>query len=548
MTLFFSFIISLLITMALIPVLSRSAERLQFVDLPDGRKVHDRIIPRVGGIAMAIGVVLPIAMWLTPQREVIGYLLGLAVIVIFGVWDDRNNLNYRIKFLGQIIAVLIVMVYGGVFINAVPYVSADNPLPPYLSAPVTFLFLLGITNAINLSDGLDGLAGGTTLLSVGAMAMLGYTTDNLVVVLIAVAMIGSILGFLRFNTHPAQIFMGDGGSQFLGFSAGVLSVLLTKHGDSPLSAALPLLLLGLPILDTCMVMWQRIRDGRSPFQADKRHIHHKLLALGFSHHEAVLLIYVTQAALVVGAYLMRYQPDGLLLLVFAGLGLSVTGFFYWTSVSGWRVPQDGPRVGGYRRLREYVVRQRGKGYPSRVVCGLTALAVGGYFMASILTAGRVTEDIGGLALVLAAVMAVQTVRLANRPTPTWTDQAGMYVLATLSIFLAQTGSAAMTDWKPWVDGLFVVLAMGIVVGFGLSKHKNFTPTTLDFLVIFAAITIPNLPHVTIGRGSLGESVAKLIILFYGSELVLLNGGRYVSFALRPLVMAMLLIIGIKGVF
>lgn len=546
MTLFFSFMISMLITMALIPLLMRSAERLQFVDMPGPRKVHDRKIPRVGGIAMAVGAVLPIAMWLTPHREVTGFLMGLAVIVVFGVWDDRFNLNHRVKFLGQIVAVLTVMAYGGVYIRHVPLLTGADVLPFYLSFPITFLFLLGITNAINLSDGLDGLAGGMSLLSVGAIAFLGYTTGNVVVVLIAVAMIGSILGFLRFNTHPAQIFMGDGGSQFLGYSAGVLSVLLTQHGEQRLSPALPLLLLGLPILDTAMVMWQRLRDGRSPFKADKNHIHHKLLAIGFSHREAVLLIYMTQAVLVIMAYLMRDRSGGAILAAFAAFAATLFGLFRWASARGLRL-SEGQLLGArYPRLRRGVRRLREEGYPLRTVCVLAAVVMSGYLLTGVLTAAGVTMDIGVLALAVLALMVVQSLRRGTRAV-NWTDQLGLYVLATLTIFLAETASEVLPALQLWVNGAFVLLAVGVVVGFGLSNHQNFTLTTLDFLVIFAAFTIPNLPHVTIGQAGLGESVAKLIILFYATELMMLNTPRYVL-AMRPLVMVLFLVIGFRAGF
>ncbi|HKI80670.1 MAG TPA: hypothetical protein VKA04_03410, partial [Pseudodesulfovibrio sp.] len=143
------------------------------------------------------------------------------------------------------------------------------------------------------------------------------------------------------------------------------------------------------------------------------------------------------------------------------------------------------------------------------------------------------------------LMVIQTVRQGNR-TVSWTDQLGLYVLATLTIFLAETASDVLPAIQLWVNGLFILLAAGVVVGFGLSKHQNFTLTTLDFLVIFAAFTIPNLPHVTIGQAGLGESVAKLIVLFYGTELMMLNTPRYVV-AMRPLVMILFLVIGTRGV-
>ena len=534
----------MLITMALIPLLMKSAERLRFIDVPDARKVHLGNIPRVGGIAMVVGAVLPIIMWLMPQQEVGAILLGVAIIVVFGVWDDRSNLDYRIKFIGQIAGVLILMLYGGVVIESVPLVSNTGPLPSYLTYPLTFLFLLGITNAVNLSDGLDGLAGGTVILSIGTIALLGYSADNVVVVVIAVALIGSILGFLRFNTHPAQIFMGDGGSQFLGFSVGVLAVLLTQKGTASLSPVLPLLILGLPILDTIMVMWQRIKGGRSPFAPDRNHIHHKLLELGFSHYEAVLLIYVVQAALVMSAYFLRHQSDATLLVVFTTVCAGIIGFFRWAALSGWRVSRGGGHGIGYKKLRKRIVWLRSEGYPLKFASGTMAVMIIAYLILAVLTARTITSDIGALAFAAFTLMAAAMVRGRNRPM-TWMDQAGMYLLATLGIYLGQTSSDVMAHLHPWVEGLFLFLAVGVLVGFRYSKFMNFKLTTLDFLVIFAAFTIPNLPHVSIGEASLGESVAKLIILFYAIELLMLNMGRFI-YILRILMTTLMAAIVIKA--
>ena len=209
-------------------------------------------------------------------------------------------------------ATVTVQVYGGVVIRFVPLWGLE-PLPDYVAIPFTAFALIGITNAVNLADGLDGLAGGITLLSLGIIGILAYPTGDANVPLAAIAVIGSIVGFLRFNTYPARIFMGDGGSQFLGFSAGVLVVMLTQTSNSALSPALPLLILGLPIVDTGIVMAQRIREGRSPFSPDKNHIHHRLLALGLHHYEAVFVIYALQTLLVATAYFVRYESDWLIL-------------------------------------------------------------------------------------------------------------------------------------------------------------------------------------------------------------------------------------------
>ena len=323
----FAFIVSLVITMVLIPPVMKWAERIGAIDLPDERKVHKSAIPRVGGIAMVIGSMVSILFWTEFNNQIISLLSGYLILLFFGIWDDRTDLNYRIKFAGQILAVIIVVVAGDVVIHRIPFI--ENDLPLYIAVPFTIFALVGITNAINLSDGLDGLAGGTTLLSLSVIGLLAFQADGFDVVIIAMAVAGSIFGFLRYNTYPARLFMGDTGSQFLGFSAGVLAILLSQSISTAMSPVLPLIILGLPVLDTIAVMTQRMYEGRSPFSADKNHIHHKLLAIGFDHYEAVLLIYVVQSTLVIAAYKFLYESDLLLLSSYFLFVYLFFLFFIW---------------------------------------------------------------------------------------------------------------------------------------------------------------------------------------------------------------------------
>src|SRR5262249_29281688 len=161
---------------------------------------------------------------------------------------------YRVKFLGQLLAVALCMWLGGIRIDTFTFGAETIVLPPLLSGSITFLFLVGVTNAVNLSDGLDGLAGGIALLCFCALALLAAASHNNTVMALALIEAGAILGFLRFNTHPARVFMGDGGSQVLGFTIGVLAILVTQSESSVVSAVLPLLLVGMPIIDTLAVM------------------------------------------------------------------------------------------------------------------------------------------------------------------------------------------------------------------------------------------------------------------------------------------------------
>ena len=278
------------ITMVLIPPLMKSAERFSFIDPPGERKIHDIPIPRIGGIAMVVGAITPVLMWVERPPVVLAFLIGIGVILVFGVWDDRKALDFRMKFFGQFLAISIVIFYGGIEIRYLPFHSID-PVPTYVSIPFTYFALFGVTNAINLADGLDGLAGGTMLLSMAAIGLVAYLAGDSLLLIFCLAVMGSIIGFLRYNTYPAQVFMGDSGSQFLGFAVGVLVIILTQDSNPALSPSMTLLILGLPIIDTFIVMGQRVLDGNSLFKPDNNHIHHELLAVGRSLRSGVDNLY-----------------------------------------------------------------------------------------------------------------------------------------------------------------------------------------------------------------------------------------------------------------
>jgi UDP-GlcNAc:undecaprenyl-phosphate GlcNAc-1-phosphate transferase len=539
--LFLSFLVAMFVTMMLIPPLIRGAERLQFVDLPGERKVHTQAIPRIGGIAMVIGAVLPIIFWLGPQPQVIGLLAGFAVIVVFGVWDDRSDLDYRIKFLGQFIAAVIVVVYGGVRVETIPML--DFPLADVVSIPVTIFVLLAITNAINLADGLDGLAGGTTLLSLGMIAVLAYINSAVVIVLIALAVIGSILGFLRFNTHPARIFMGDGGSQFLGFSLGALALMLTQGITTPYSAALPVLLLGLPILDTAMVMAQRIYAGRSPFSADRNHIHHRLLGLGLDHYEAVFAIYVVQAALVVAAYFLRHDADAVVLSAYAGLCIVIIALFHWAHVTSFYLRREPARVSYVSAKMKFL---RHEGGLARWAATAAGVAIPGCLLLSAASTELVTVDFGILAFLLLGVLLLSRMRTDAEPF-SWIERIAFYAISAFIVYLMQVGPGALEDYGIAQRVFYVLLAVVVIIGFRFSREKAFRLTTLDFLVIFAAFAIPNLPGLPFTAPTVGEGIAKVIVLFYGVELILTNLPRGHA-GVRYAMYAVLAVLGVRGVF
>jgi UDP-GlcNAc:undecaprenyl-phosphate GlcNAc-1-phosphate transferase len=517
MDLLLAFVIAMVVTMALIPPLARVAARLHVLDQPAGRKVHAQPIPRVGGIAMVVGSLLPLWLWLPMDSTLLAYLLAVIVLSVFGVWDDRVGLPVPAKFVGQLLAVLIVMVAGHVSIDSL-MLSGRVPLPDWLGFSLTLLFLLGITNAINLSDGLDGLAGGTTLLCCAALALLGQNWGVRFVETVGVVLVGAIIGFLRFNTYPARIFMGDAGSQFLGFSVGVLSILLTKQTATPLSTALPLLLLGLPVLDTLVVMVLRLHAGRSPFAADRKHFHHRLLDFGLDHHEAVIVIYVVQGMLLLLAWQLRFENDLLIVATFLAFAVVVTGSFLLLERAGWRwravtkPTHHSPLV----RLRVWLVAP--KRLP-RWSLRIASLCTSVYLLGVAAYANPVSADIGWLAALILLPLALGVLWRQSAFAQTWLVRSVLYVAVVVAVYLdhftimnAQLLQAAKWAFLP-------LLALSAAIAMRLSGHRRFEATPLDLLLIFAALALPNLPGLDSAPRHLGISVAKLVALCYAVELI-----------------------------
>ena len=510
------FLLAMVVTMLWMPAFGRLAIRWGIVDRPGHRKVHAAPIARVGGLAMVLGVLIA-AMVVIPLGARERYFLAAGVVLtLFGAADDRFDLDYRIKLIGQFIAVMLVVWGGDIQIHSIT-LDERVMLPPWVSVPLTVLFLIGITNAINLADGLDGLAGGTTFLCLGALALLAHSGGQIVCAALALAFAGSVLGFLRFNTFPASVFMGDAGSQLLGFAVGVLSLRATQTGETAVSAATPILLLALPLLDTLSVMVQRIAEGRSPFSADKNHIHHKLLQLGFDHHEAVMIIYIVQADLFVLAYWMRYESDLAI--------LGVVTIFFAVSIAllqvaarrGWRFrgrsgsPADSPLTRLLTRLRE-------PGYLPRWSFLAVAAGIGGYALLIVAEMASLSSDVQILVM---GLLAVNVVLLAMRRIQPFSivEKATLYVTAVVMVYV---DTAAVTD-HPVLAKLgwaaIALAAVGTVLRLRLGGDRRFVITPLDLIVLFVALVVPSLPDGFAFADGGAAGIAKLVIVFYSIEVL-----------------------------
>lgn len=325
-----SFVTAAVATTGLAPMVRSYGLSLGLTDKPDPRKQHDRPMVRLGGIAMVLGFLLALAViWLlggfgllAPERDQLIWstLAGSLCFFCIGFTDDLFELSPWPRLIGQF-AVASIIWGQGVRIGAIdlPWLNSSGSalvLSDGLSLLATVVWLVGITNAINWLDGLDGLAAGVAGIAAVGLISVSFSLHQVAAGFLAAALAGCCLGFLRHNFNPARIFMGDGGSYFLGFTLAAVSIVGPAKGLTTVSLVLPLLILSLPLADMSAVIMGRLREGRSPFYPDRRHLHHRLLRAGFSHRRTVLLIYVfTQwlaaLALVVANAEMRFLWLGL---------------------------------------------------------------------------------------------------------------------------------------------------------------------------------------------------------------------------------------------
>ena len=320
LTLLICFIASLIIT----PFVKKLAIKIGATDAPNQRKVHTKIMPRLGGLAIFISFLIGVA-FLRPESEfIIPILIGACIIIVIGVMDDMMELTAKAKFLGQIVAALVV-VLSGVQVNYINLPFDGGIELGIFSIPLTILWIVGITNAINLIDGLDGLAAGVSTIAVVTISAMAMLKGDIFVLSIGAILIGSTLGFLKYNFHPAKIFMGDTGALFLGFMIAVLSLLGFKN-VTMLSLIVPVIILGVPISDTFFAIIRRIVNKQPLSAPDKSHLHHCMLRLGYSHRQTVLIIYAMAALFGLAAFIFSMSTVWGAMLIVAVLILAIEVF------------------------------------------------------------------------------------------------------------------------------------------------------------------------------------------------------------------------------
>lgn len=502
------------ISMAIIPIMMRLASVLGMIDVPDLRKVHSTPIPRVGGLGIVIGAIIPMLVWLPFNDLTVSILLGAFILLVFGTWDDIAELGHYAKFIGQFLAAGVVVYYGDLYVSYFPLNNYET-ISESIGKPFTVIAIVGMINALNHSDGLDGLAGGESLISLGVIAYLAFIFNSDLMLIVSAATIGGIFGFLRFNSHPARVFMGDGGSQFLGFILAVLVVVLTQQVNTTLSPALPILLLGLPVIDILAVFFLRAKHKMNLFKATRNHIHHRLLDIGFFHYESVMFIYSIQFILVISAIPLMYEKDSIILAFYLFVCSSVFIFLTLSERTDFKVRNI--NIGSRDIAADFLDKHpRMKYVPVKVIeTGLSLFIIGSALLVNVVPVDFAISSLVLLLLLLLVLITglfgYQLYRLI------------LFVTIGFSVYLLTTYPV---DWlSNQTDAVFIYFIVMTVLGFITVKtfsKKEFNITPLDYLVIVIALFIEFLPGENEFRENIIWMIIQIIILFYICELIIQN--------------------------
>ena len=309
LTLVLCFTISFFVSWVSTPAVKILACKIGAIDVPDGkRRVHKSPIPRLGGLAIFFGFMVAVLSFANIDVQTRGILIGAMLIVAIGILDDVKQLRASLKLIVQIISAVVCHGVKIIAISVPPFIFDGGILPlKWLSIPITILWIVGVTNAVNLIDGLDGLAVGVSSIATFSLFFIAILAGEPTVALISAALAGSCLGFLPYNFNPAKIFMGDTGSTFLGFILSVICIQGLFKGYAVISFIIPFLILGLPIFDTGVAIARRIHERRPIMGADRGHLHHKLIDMGFSQKQTVAILYVIAMLLGLSAVILVEQ-------------------------------------------------------------------------------------------------------------------------------------------------------------------------------------------------------------------------------------------------
>ena len=512
----YGFFLALLSSLILLPFLMKYASQLGLVDNPTGssRKLHKAPMPRSGGLGIIIPTGIAILVVLPWDDSILSFLFSSLIIVGFGLLDDVIELKPTQKLVGQALGVTLAMV-GGMTISNVPFI--DNS-PAWLSYALTFVFVMAVINGVNFSDGMDGLAAGTTLMALVLIFLLAVEGNDIQVAIIAASICAALVGFLRFNTHPATIFMGDAGSQFLGFSVAWLAITVSQTETSTLTSVMPLLILGIPIMDVLQVICVRIKKKLPLPGPDREHFHHQIGKLGLPQAGVVATIYILQLILLLGAFLMQHNSDTEALVFYICYLVVVLGLLYAIHLQGWRI-RGANAFGGVNRRNWFFRRASflhpysGKFYGSSLAGLLVVFAV----MSTEIPKGFIY-----IALIIAT--SVLCVRLVARGR--WAlliGRVSTYSATTFCVYGMTLSSHPHASFGVF-DLMLALLTVALAVSIRTTRKQYFWLTPQDLLVLFFVILLGPSLSLDLGPGvNSGALMFHTILLLYIGEYVLARG-------------------------
>lgn len=548
-TLFYILMSSLFVTLILIPPIAHLAVKFNKIDIPDERKVHNGKIPRLAGIAIFLAFLFTTLLFCDINRPLRGFLLGGVIIFSIGLYDDLIGIRPRWKLLGEVFAALMVVLIGNVALHNLGNLFGTGIIQLGIFAiPFTVFGIVGVTNAINLLDGLDGLAGGISAIAAIALALLAYMVVNFQLLALVVALIGAIFGFLKFNTYPARIFMGDSGSLFIGYCLASFSVMLCSGEGNRISEVTPLIILLVPIIDTLIVMLTRLRCGKPLSSPDNNHIHHRLMVNGFSHKTTVIIIYLlSYATALIGLTTVRLDDVQLLILIVPIAFFLIVLHHYINPLMLERFTY----LKSDDALRQTFVYKVLSRYMHEALSVLKYLTFGLPALCLFIPAGNLSKEsasTSALLLILTLFLIILTRDWGNRFLHLVVYLDGAVLIFLIENYGRDSSLADLVSINILSNGLFFILMLCCGLKLYVERRtRGLMQSPLEYLLFLSVVTIPFLPEEFIRSYHLLTVGAKAVILFTTYRIVLIHKGRRSRWIITATLLA-LLTVAVKGFF
>jgi UDP-GlcNAc:undecaprenyl-phosphate/decaprenyl-phosphate GlcNAc-1-phosphate transferase len=508
---------ALLLSLWLVPLTNRLAFRIGAIDCPCGRKVHTRAIPRLGGLAMVAGLIVPLLLFQEIDRSLVAFLAGALIVAFTGFLDDAYRIPPGLKFAGEIAAAFVFIFGSGAMLTSLgDFLGVGEVRTGFLAPAVTVFCMVGVMNAFNLSDGLDGLAGGLAAIACVFLGVFAWQAGHWLPLAVLAALFGAVLGFLRYNTHPASLFMGDAGSLLLGYSLSAVAVMLVQGSGAgiELSPVPVAAVLALPIIDTLLVMGRRVWRRENPFQPDKTHLHHRLLDLGLPHAAVVSILYVSAAGFGLQAWGLQDLPEGIQFAAVLLLGAAVNGFvpvlrrlgLRWEFLSAGGLPSRDGASDFATRIMEKSVRPAGWIIAAGLILPAVALP-------------SVDPEAGAVALAVGGAVAVLFPWRSRRARSSICY--GLTYVACVSLLAILSFTPGALRWLPGY--LAVLSALVLVWVLFKMKYRGYREIVLfsafEVLLIGGSLVLPFLLAQSLGLGE-GSRRTLLIVCFQSIALLL----------------------------